>query len=544
MRSQYATDVSSGFLEEVHGALSAGSGWGTNGAGITVPRRHLNSSPAPPARIKSKRSRRLDAHDMFDGPPRSSPADYAALPETLSDALRHFRVPHAVLDQRYGRGLGGTRALLGVAPGALALLEIFPPALRTFSVVVPSLACAPHSLLPGLHAPPSRHVALAMYFASRSARCTYSTLTTCAQALRRGAAPAIFTGGRRLTAREAAVAAVAAKTSSFPPTLSYADRARLHSVMSRAHADAVVLAIAMSGLLNLTMTALVVDIDRSVVDAASGPATAAGWTSGSHRIVDDSACLHFSPLPRGATRPERRPTRGQSLRNNLSALAAASLAQDKAPQSNPRGVPKSWPAVGDYLVTNVGHSFPIFSRIRSSRATRALASALCMNLDETECSIDVEVKYLAAVVYATMNGNHLLSGEFQALAQAKSPAITKSILSAVINFASDSTTTQCPPHAMRHVLANTVLTVSQKRLLYVAKACSMSPPVISPMLVKVIRDNMLPPQIVELVTWLGLMSTFHRLYVFYFPNCLDRSFLHESTMVKAMDDDDVISDMS
>eukprot|EP00171_Calliarthron_tuberculosum_P017846 IDg17846t1 len=333
MRSQYATDLSSGFLEDVHGALSAGSGWGTNGAGITVPRRHLaQSAPAPPPRAKTRRSRHmLDVamDDMFAPlPPSTADYDHVAHPETLSDALRHYRVSPAVLDQRYGRSLGGARTLLGIAPGALALLEIFPPALRTFSIVVPAFVCASHHLIPSLPAPPSRHVALAMYFASRSARCSYSTLTTCALALRRGASPAIFTGSRRMTAREAAVAAVASKTCSFPPTLAYSDRAHLHAVMSRSHADAVVLAIAMSGLLNLTMTALVVDIDQSVVDAAGGPATAAGWTSANHRVVDlgttSRSRRHPSPL-RAATRPERRPTRGLSLRNNLAALAAASL---------------------------------------------------------------------------------------------------------------------------------------------------------------------------------------------------------------------------
>lgn len=549
MRSQYATDVSSGFLDEVHGVLSSASAWGTGGGTSTVPRRHLETSPTPPPRAKTRHSRTpamATIDEMFSVSTDDSNYDNVSQPETLSDALRQFKVmPHSLDRQyRYARALhAGSRSLLSVAPSALALLEIFPPALHTFNIVVPSLLSSPHHLLPALSSPPSRHVALAMYFASKSAQCTYSTLHTCAFALRRGASEGVFNGSRRLSAREAAVAAVATNMCSFPPALSFADRTRLHSLMSRAHVGAVVLAVAMTALLNLSMTALSVDLDKGAVDAAAVLARASGWSSGNHRIIDPARSRHPSP-PRGTTRPERRatraPTRARSLRSNISAFTTTS-APTALSTDVPRSVPKTWPAVGDFLVAKIGHSFPIFSQIRSTRAIRALATALCINLDETECSIDVEIKYLAAVVYATLNGNHLLSTEFQALAQTKSPAITKTILTAVTSFAADKSPLQYP---LRNTLTTALLTPAQKRLLYVAKACSMSPPVISRSMVKVVRDNMLPPQIVELVTWLGLIATFHRLYVFYFPNCLDRSFLHEAAMRNDMDDDDVISDMS
>ena len=395
-----------------------------------------------------------------------------------------------------------------------------------------------------------------MYFASKAAQCTYSTLHTCHLALRRGAAEGVFSGKRRLSSREAAVAAVASNMCAFPPALTYADRQRLHTVLSRGAVDSVVLAVALMGMLNLTMTAFAVDLDKDAVDAVGALASAAGWTSGNHRIVDNNIGMNRNyrapsaptrgRYARKPDRQDRQPSRHTSYRPPLSAerqpLRARSLRAfgstgDVSIQQRKRGVPKSWPAVGDFLTEKIGHSFPIFSRLRNTRAVRSLATALLLNLDEHECSIDVEIKYLAAVIYATLNGNHLMSNEFTRLAS------NKHILAAVVAFATDDTPVPFSS-AVRHALADTVLTPSQKRILYVAKACSMSPPVITGRMVKMMRDHMPPPQIVELVTWLGLIATFHRLYVYYLPNCLDRTFLHQSTRVDEMDDNDAMSEMS
>lgn len=550
MRSHYANDMSSGFLEEVHNVLSSGDGWATNGANISIPRRHLASPKRPP-----RHGYNSNAIDEMFAPWSSTSGmesnfDHPSQPETLSDALHSYKVSNSMVIR-----CSTHRNFLGVAPGALSLLEIFPPALQTFNTVVTNLLVQPRLLLP--NAGPSKYTALAMYFASKAAQCTYSTLHTCHLALRRGAAEGVFSGKRRLSAREAAVAAVASNMCAFPPALTYADRQRLHAVLSRSAVDSVVLAVSLMGMLNLTMTALAVDLDKNAVDAVGALASAAGWTSGNHRIVDNSISFNRnyrapSAPTRGryARKPDRQdhqPSRYTSYRTptmayerqpfrarSLRAFGSSSGDVSVSIEQRKRGVPKSWPAVGDFLTSNIGHSFPIFSRLRNGRAVRALATALLLNLDEHECSIDVEIKYLAAVIYATLNGNHLMSNEFARLAS------NKQILAAVSAFAADNT----PVPFSRHALADTVLTPSQKRILYVAKACSMSPPVITPRMVKLMRDHMPPPQIVELVTWLGLISTFHRLYVYYLPNCLDRNFLHQSALADEMDDNDAMSEMS
>lgn len=237
MRSHYANDMSSGFLEEVHNVLSSGDGWGTNGGGLTVPRRHLAS--ASPKR-KPRYGYNANVIDEMFAPWSTSAMDsnfdHPSQPETLSDALHSYKVSNATVVRSSTH-----RNFLGVAPGALSLLEIFPPALQTFNTVVTNLLIQPRFLLP--NAGPSKYTALAMYFASKAAQCTYSTLHTCQLAIRRGASEGVFSGKRRLSAREAAVAAAASNMCAFPPALTYDDRQQLHAVLSRNAVDSVVLAV-------------------------------------------------------------------------------------------------------------------------------------------------------------------------------------------------------------------------------------------------------------------------------------------------------------
>jgi hypothetical protein len=77
------------------------------------------------------------------------------------------------------------RRLLGVVPNCDPYLEIWPPAFRTYDVMVPNFLNLP---LPtwGLGAARST-VGLAMYAASRAAGCAYCSAHSCAFALRRGA---------------------------------------------------------------------------------------------------------------------------------------------------------------------------------------------------------------------------------------------------------------------------------------------------------------------------------------------------------------------
>src|SRR5205085_12277091 len=103
----------------------------------------------------------------------------------LVDLLEQDAVPFETLHIRYGAVLQLVRRLLGVVPNCDPYLEIWPPAFRTYNVMVPNLLNLP-LMVWGLGAPRST-IGLAMYVSSRTAGCAYCSAHTCTFALRRGA---------------------------------------------------------------------------------------------------------------------------------------------------------------------------------------------------------------------------------------------------------------------------------------------------------------------------------------------------------------------
>src|SRR5687768_4957152 len=103
----------------------------------------------------------------------------------LIELLETDAVPFETLHTRYGSLLELVRRLLGVVPNCDPYLEIWPPAFRTYNVMVPNFLNLPF-LIWGLGAPRST-VGLAMYVSSRAAGCAYCSAHSCSFALRRGA---------------------------------------------------------------------------------------------------------------------------------------------------------------------------------------------------------------------------------------------------------------------------------------------------------------------------------------------------------------------
>ena len=91
--------------------------------------------------------------------------------QALVELLEQEAVPFETLHARYGPLLELVRKLLGVVPNCDPYLEIWPPAFRTYNVMVPNLLNLP-LMVWGLGAPRST-VGLAMYVsAARPAACT------------------------------------------------------------------------------------------------------------------------------------------------------------------------------------------------------------------------------------------------------------------------------------------------------------------------------------------------------------------------------------
>jgi hypothetical protein len=103
----------------------------------------------------------------------------------LVELLEQEAVSFETLHTRYGSLLEVVRKLLGVVPNCDPYLEIWPPAFRTYNVMVPNLLNLPFPGW-GLGAPRST-VGLAMYVSSRTAGCAYCSAHSCSFALRLGA---------------------------------------------------------------------------------------------------------------------------------------------------------------------------------------------------------------------------------------------------------------------------------------------------------------------------------------------------------------------
>ncbi len=140
-----------------------------------------------------------------------SPAPLASS-DVLATLLQDDVVPMSTLHNRYGPLLELVRVLIGVVPNCDTYLEIWPPAFRTYNILVPNFLNLPFSIF-GMGGAPKDIVGLGMYVSSRSAECPYCSAHTCSFALRRGASPEkvaqALVGGDQFSAKELATIAVA-----------------------------------------------------------------------------------------------------------------------------------------------------------------------------------------------------------------------------------------------------------------------------------------------------------------------------------------------
>ena len=203
----------------------------------------------------------------------------------LVELLEGEAVPIETLRERYGSLLELVRTLIGVVPNCDPYLEIWPPAFRSYNVMVPSLLNLP-ALIWGFGAPRAT-IGLALYTASRVAGCPYCSAHTCSFALRRGAsaaqvAAALDDEASALSPADRAAVRLARGLAAIPAHVAAADRAELARQFSPATIEWLVLAIGMMGWLNKTMDALGVPLELSTIAEVNGVIGPSGWTPGQH----------------------------------------------------------------------------------------------------------------------------------------------------------------------------------------------------------------------------------------------------------------------
>ena len=330
---------------------------------------------------------------------RSIPAEVCCLYSMLIDLLERDAVSLDALQGKYGALLELVRRLLGIVPNCDSYLEIWPPAFRTYNVMVPNLLNLPFMVW-RLGAPGAA-IGLAMYVSSRTAGCAYCSAHSCTFALRRGASvdavASALEENSGLSSAERAAVRVARAMSRVPAAVNEEVRAELFRCFSANDAEWIVLAVAMMGWLNKAMDALGVPLEEPTVAEVMSVIAPSGWRPGQH-------------LKNPVTAKD--PPQADSLFARLSLIrhAPRAVAYDR---QWTRGVPDKWPLVGEYLRRETGHTFPVLSRIQSRRAVRAIAAMIRENLSET--IVGRSEKLAAGLVYARTVGDDGLCAELHSL---------------------------------------------------------------------------------------------------------------------------------
>ncbi len=410
----------------------------------------------------------------------------------LATLLKTDAVPMPVLHKRYGPLLELVRVLIGVVPNCDSYLEIWPPAFRTYNILVPNFLNLPFSIF-GIGGAPKDIVGLGMYVSSRAAECPYCSAHTCSFALRRGAAPEkvaqALVGGEQFSPQELAAIAVARSLARVPCELTNEERDELEQHFSSKQTEWVVLGIVMMGFLNKFMDAISVELETSTVAETTA-----------------MMGVNWSPGKSGADLPEdmsiAEAPDSDSLWTKLSVIRYAPTALRLDGQWQ-KGVPDSWPAVGEFMTTLCGHDFPVLSRMKNKRGIRAVASALRENLNTETTVVGLGTKVLAGVVFATVVKDEPLVAEQRLLGAHL--GLTDDQLNQAAQFALDPTTE----------LADT--DEKQYTLIMLARAASPSPAEITSDVVNACREGEVSSAaIIELVTWLSVLQMLHRL-TSYFP---------------------------
>ncbi len=412
--------------------------------------------------------------------------------DLLSSLLADDAVPMSVLHERYGSQLELVRTLIGVVPNCDHYLEIWPPAFRTYNLMVPNLLNLPAALF-GRGRAPADLVGLGMYVASRTAECPYCSAHTCSFALRRGAATAVvgsaFDEDDQAPEIRATVQ-LARALAATPTTLTVALRDQAVGVLGERGAEAVALGVVMMGFLNKFMDATGVPLEPSTY-AEVTTTIGAGWDAGAAGWGMDGAVPSTPPPP------------ADSMRTKLSVLPLAPGAL-KADRRWQRGMPRRWPAIGDHLRDLCGHDFPVLARLDDDRAARGIASMLRENLTPAQSVIGIDDKVLAGAVAAAVMGSPRVAADMDRLAAAR--GIDPTVVDDLRRWATEGG--DLPPAS----------SAASTAILRLALAVAPSPARVDERVVAEVRDAGLgAAAIVELVTWISVVQLLHRLSGYVWP---------------------------
>lgn len=450
-------------------------------------------------RVLEKRSSNRTVHSVESD-------DESQLPnvvrdDTLIKLLLKERVPMSKIIKDYPDFAGIVTVMIGLVPKCDAYLEIWPKAMKSYNLVVPNLMNAPFAQMrlgPGL----SRGAALqglGQYIVSKSSQCAYCTAHTCSYALRRGARMEAVMDDPEVELRpdEKATIAVARSLGRVPCTLTSNERTALITAVGDKVTESTVFGMLAMGYLNKVMDALGVELENKTYLETK-------------ELVDTDYAESKAGVMLNSDSPALKPPSRDSLRTILSVIPRIPGAL-KLDAEYTKGVPNTWPEVGDHLQKRIGYSFPGLSAVSQSflgkRAVVSIATALIDNYDVNDTYCTIPVKIMAGLIFANVAQSVNLKKDFEALAV--SFDLTEDQISLARQIADRPSTEEFPDNS-------TVKDPKTKAYLRLARAIACTPAEVSVDIVNELeRVEAEPKGIVEMANFVAVTQLLLRLDAFY-----------------------------
>ncbi len=391
---------------------------------------------------------------------------------TLAETMVDDTVAFDELGKTYGPVLGLVRELLGVVPNCDMYLEIWPPAFRTYNLMVPAFLNLP-VLLFGKGAPKDM-VGLGMYTSSRAADCMYCSAHTCSFALRRGAEPEAVTGEKRSPA-EQAVVDMANALSTIPHTFEPRHRYEVERYFGSTDTEWIGMGVIMMGFLNKFMDAIGVELEASSVADVSDLISSTGWEIGQHGwgLNDDAKEVD------GGNENDLPPLDSIAMFARVARLAPGAIRLERQWM---KGIPSTPVGAREHLAEEFGIDESLITRTRLKKPAMALAGMLAENLRPGQSTIGMSNKALIAQSFAEVADSAHLRAHAAALTDRFGQPATDDATSAAV---------------MRLV-----------------RSISPSPAEVAPTDVIDLRVELSSEQVVETVAWVSVLQLLHRMDLF------------------------------
>lgn len=371
------------------------------------------------------------------------------------------------LEKTYKPVLGMVRELLGVVPNCDKYLELWPPAFRTYNLMVPAFLNLP-ALLFG-RAAPKDIVGLGLYVSSRAADCAYCSAHTCSFALRRGAETDAVSGSDRSPAEES-VAAMATGLSTMPHTYTRVLRTDVERHFGATDTEWIGLGVIMMGFLNKFMDAMGVDLEPESIGDVSELIGPTGWSVGQHDWALGDRGGKSTGLP---------PSDNVAMYARVLRNAPGAVRLERAWLHD---IPTDQAEIRQYVFNQFGIDEPALTGLTQRKVTRALAGMLAENLRPEQSIIGLSNKALITRIFADFVDSDRLRTYASALtARHGEPSTDDPVTGAIATL---------------------------------IPSVAPSPASVTPTDVVDLRADLTAAQVVESVTWVSLLQLLHRLHLF------------------------------